>query len=84
MITSHIPISAIGLAGAPYEADICTCPRCKGRGEWYTLWSDDDALELTPEQYNSLPAEQKQYYDYEYCPLCEGQGEIDKRFIKQH
>lgn len=84
MNTDYIPASAIGHPHAPWEADICTCPQCKGRGEWYILWcdGDEDAPEITPEQYNALPAEQQQYYDYECCPLCEGAGEIDRRYIK--
>lgn len=85
MNTDYIPASAIGHPHAPWEADICTCPRCKGRGEWYILWCDDeDAPEITPEQYNALPAEQQRYYDYECCPLCDGAGEIDKRYIKNY
>lgn len=83
MNTDYIPVSAIGLSNAPWDAQECTCPRCKGRGEWYVLWNDDeDTHEITPEQYKALPKEQQQYYDYEYCPLCDGVGEIDKRFIK--
>lgn len=83
MNTDFIPVSAIGLSNAPWDAQECTCPRCKGRGEWYVLWNDDeDTHEITPEQYKALPKEQQQYYDYECCPLCDGAGEIDKRFIK--
>lgn len=83
MNTDYIPVSAVGLHNAPWLEDICTCPKCKGKGEWYVLWDDDgNPMELSPEQYNALSDDLRQYCDKEYCPLCDGAGEIDKRFIK--
>lgn len=44
MITSHIPISAIGLHNAPWLAEdptMVTCPLCRGCGHGLGDWSHE-------------------------------------------
>lgn len=85
-MVDNIPISAIGLSGAPWNVSTCLCPECQGRGEWYTRYDDDGEIidTLDTLEYRQLSLKERKEYEKHLCPLCDGVGEIDENRYRNY
>lgn len=66
-----------GYPGCPCcspEPRMITCPACGGTGE---IYYDDNGDRITEEEYNMLPADQR---ESESCCECDGSGVIEDVF----
>lgn len=76
---SNIPISAQGLAGAPWNDREMSCPHCDGGGEWFIRYDEEDnEIRLGWREWRKLTPEQQSEWEREQCPHCDGYGTIWK------
>ena len=75
----NIPISAIGRSDAPWLADEVTCPCCGGSGKRF--FHLDTGREISANDYRQLSNEAQGDYFDERCDLCDGEGQVDRRYI---